>query len=94
MLNEGESPDTAVPIIATTDATIVAAVADAFVKKLGGRPPAPVRRLSTPRLAPAPKSAPKPASAPAPGVDASLFSRSIRGGSAVRGGRAAPPERP
>jgi hypothetical protein len=51
----------AIPLISTPDAAIVAATAAAFCKKLGGRTPGEVRRLTI-RLAPEP--APEPALAP------------------------------
>jgi hypothetical protein len=61
LLNEGPTPESATPIIATSDPVIIRAVADAFVKKLGGRTPAPVRRLGTPWLQPVPTPVAPPA---------------------------------
>jgi sulfur transfer protein SufE len=42
---EGDDPENAVPIFGTTDAALIRGVADLLRRRLGGREPAPLRRL-------------------------------------------------
>jgi hypothetical protein len=42
---EGDDPESATPILGTADVEVIRGVADLLRRRLGGREPAPLRRL-------------------------------------------------